>query len=282
MKKPKPWSNGYEALETLDSDGNGVISGEELAPLALWFDENRDAQAQEGEVRDIRSTGVISLAVGPQKRDSMTRDVSVDKGFERLVDGRIETGRTIDWFSDGAPTMQQLVLADQMRLPDSLGRSTESESDSEERGDDNETLHRLPDFADPRRDYASDSKISGVWVWGSKDQTNLSSHQGLIAIRERKNGQVEVMTVGEIGVRDSAGVTRALQKYYLMTGSVTKGADGSIKISFKDPNKNTSESVAILDERSGVLRGETTQRVAEVKGTTSIKYSWEARKALRQ
>lgn len=281
MTKPKPWSNGYEALETLDHDGSGVISGEELAPLALWFDENRDARAQEGEVRDIRATGVISLAVGPQKRDSLSGDVSVDKGFERLVDGRIEIGRTIDWFSDGAPTMQQLVLSDQMRLPNSLTNSAEKQLHSEGHSEDNQTLGRLPDFSDPRGDYASESKVSGVWIWGSKDQTDLSSHQGMIAIRERKDGRLEILTLGELGVRDSAGVARALQKYYLMTGSVTKGADGSIKIAFKDPHKNTSESVAILDEHSGVLRGETTQRVAETKGTTSIKYSWEARKALR-
>lgn len=281
MIKPQPWSSGYEALATLDSDGNGVIKGEELAPLGLWFDANRDARAQDGEVRDIRAVGVVSLSVGPQKRDGLSGDVSVTKGFERLLDERLESGQTIDWFSEGARTMQQLIVTDQLRVSDSFARSAEVDESREQPAEIDKSMYRLPPTNDPRGDYAADSKITGVWTWGSPDKTDLASRQGIIAIRELKNGKLEVVTLGELGVRDSAGATRALQKFYLMTGSVSKGADGSIKISFKDPRKGSSETTATLDEHAGILRGQTTQRIVEIKGTTSINYSWEARKALR-
>jgi hypothetical protein len=205
----------------------------------------------------------------------------VTKGFERLVEGRLESGQTIDWFSEGARTMQQLIATDQLRVSDSFARSTEVDESRESLEEIDASMYRLPPTTDPRSDYVGDSKITGVWTWGSPDKNDLASRQGVIAIRGLKNGKLEVVTLGELGVRDSAGVTRALQKFYLMTGSVSKGADGSIKISFKDPLKSSSETTATLDEHAGVLRGQTTQRIVEIKGTTSIHYSWEARRALR-
>jgi len=282
VARPTPWKNGYQALETLDADGDGLIRGEELAPLGLWFDANRDARSQEGEVRDIRESGVVSLAVGPRREDTLTHDVSVEKGFERTVDGRVEIGKTVDWFSDGAATMQQLVLAGQMRLPspqEFANHSAEAESEWPSK---QPLTSRLPEVSDPRDTYAMDSKVTGVWLWGSKEELDLSSQQGVLAIRERKNGELEVLTLGELGVRDSSGVTGALQKFYMMTGNVTKGVNGVITVTFKDPSKGNSETTATLDEATGVMKGETTQRIGDVKGTKAITYSWQAKKALRR
>jgi hypothetical protein len=277
-----PWKNGYEALKTLDRNGDDLIKGEELEPLGLWFDTNRDAHAQENEVRDIRLAGVLSLSVGPQRRDALTGDVSVVKGFEKVVDGSVEVGESVDWFSDGAPTMRQLVLTDQMSYSAHKEISTTSEGIKLERPNREGIASRLPEITNVSHDYAEDSKIAGIWLWGSKDETDLSSHQGVIAIRERKSGQLEVMTVGELGVHDTTGVTRALQKFYLMTGSVAKTADGSVKLSFKNPLNTDSETTAILDEAQGILRGETIQRSAQIKGTKTIQYSWQAKRALQK
>lgn len=280
--RPTPWRNGYRALETLDADGDGFVRGEELAPLGLWFDANRDARSQEGEVRDIRESGVVSLAVGPQREDALTRDVSVERGFERAVDGRVEIGKTVDWFSDGAATMQQLVLAGQMRLPPPQEFANHAAEIESEWPSKKPLASRLPEVSDPRETYAMDSKVTGVWLWGSKEEIDLSSQQGVLAIRERKNGELEVLTLGELGVRDSSGVTGALQKFYMMTGNITKGANGVITVTFKDPSKGNSETTATLDEATGVMKGETTQRVGDMKGTKAITYSWQAKKALRR
>src|SRR5690606_41632977 len=57
------------ALGTLDADGDGQISGEELKPLALWFDENRDGVSQAGEVRPVVEAGVTALFYQPDRRE---------------------------------------------------------------------------------------------------------------------------------------------------------------------------------------------------------------------
>lgn len=282
MTRPAPWKNGYEAVETLDADGDGVIKGEELQPLGLWFDTNRDARSQAGEVLDIRAAGVVSLAVGPQKVDASTGDVFVEKGFERFIDGRLESGKTVDWFSEGAPTMQQLVLTGQMGLSPSQDFANSSNEAELELSSRHFLASRLPGMSDPRDTYAMDSKVTGVWLWGAKEELDFSSQQGVLAIREWKNGEIEVVTVGELGVGDSAGVTRALQKFFVMKGRVSKEANGVTKVTFSNPSKADSESTATLDEATGVLRGETTQKIADSKGTKSITYSWQARKALQR
>ena len=48
------WENGYQALATLDLDGDGKLSGDELSPLAMWFDENRNGRAEPGELRTLK------------------------------------------------------------------------------------------------------------------------------------------------------------------------------------------------------------------------------------
>src|SRR5690606_11753001 len=58
---PAPWKDGYEALGTLDADGNGRISGIELDGLSLWYDRNMNGISEAGEVKSIKSAGIISL-----------------------------------------------------------------------------------------------------------------------------------------------------------------------------------------------------------------------------
>lgn len=58
-------SNGFEALKELDSNNDGVFDSRdrEYASLRLWFDLNRDAQVQSGELVDLKSAGVISISL---------------------------------------------------------------------------------------------------------------------------------------------------------------------------------------------------------------------------
>lgn len=44
------FANGYQALSVLDENGDGKISGKELATLSVWQDANSDARPQAGEV----------------------------------------------------------------------------------------------------------------------------------------------------------------------------------------------------------------------------------------
>ena len=44
------WNNGYEALRSLDDNGDGVLTGEELKGLAIWRDVNKNGISESGEV----------------------------------------------------------------------------------------------------------------------------------------------------------------------------------------------------------------------------------------
>ena len=59
----KDWKHGFEPLKTLDSDGNGVVSGSELSTLGIWVDGDSDGKAQPGEIRPIVDHGISSISV---------------------------------------------------------------------------------------------------------------------------------------------------------------------------------------------------------------------------
>ncbi|MEX1223364.1 MAG: hypothetical protein WEA31_02340, partial [Pirellulales bacterium] len=65
------WENGYDALSTLDDNGDGRLAGAELGRLALWHDANANGVSEPGEVRSLSEYGIKSL----------------DCGYERAADG---------------------------------------------------------------------------------------------------------------------------------------------------------------------------------------------------
>jgi tetratricopeptide (TPR) repeat protein len=56
------WSDGYRALDALDDNRDGALTGNELAGLAVWFDRNQDGVSQPGEVVSIDRTGIATLS----------------------------------------------------------------------------------------------------------------------------------------------------------------------------------------------------------------------------
>ncbi|HYN07711.1 MAG TPA: tetratricopeptide repeat protein [Vicinamibacterales bacterium] len=56
------WHHGYDALRSLDDDGDGRIARGELAGLALWHDRNSDGRSDRGEVRPVPDWGIVSLS----------------------------------------------------------------------------------------------------------------------------------------------------------------------------------------------------------------------------
>lgn len=58
------WDNGYLALGALDDNGDGTIAGKELRGLSLWRDANCNGVSERGEVRSVRSHGVVALGYG--------------------------------------------------------------------------------------------------------------------------------------------------------------------------------------------------------------------------
>jgi hypothetical protein len=56
------WPDGYAALRALDDDGDGWLTGPELAGLALWHDRDGDGRSTRAEVTPLHETRITALA----------------------------------------------------------------------------------------------------------------------------------------------------------------------------------------------------------------------------
>ena len=88
-----------------------MISGKELDALALWFDKNRDGISQPGEVKSLSSLGVVALYYKPDRTDPKSGDIRADLGYERLVNGKLIKGASVDWFAQTFSTRQEATTA---------------------------------------------------------------------------------------------------------------------------------------------------------------------------
>jgi hypothetical protein len=56
------WDDGYQALAALDDNGDGVLTGKELAGLAIWHDKNGDGICDPDEVKPLADWGIVALS----------------------------------------------------------------------------------------------------------------------------------------------------------------------------------------------------------------------------
>ncbi|VTS02346.1 haemolysin-like protein : HlyJ haemolysin-like protein OS=Pseudomonas aeruginosa GN=hlyJ PE=4 SV=1: TPR_16 [Gemmata massiliana] len=56
------WETGYDALASLDDNGDGVIADKELEGLSLWHDANGNGVCDPGEVKPLSEHGIVSLS----------------------------------------------------------------------------------------------------------------------------------------------------------------------------------------------------------------------------
>ena len=92
------WKDGYQPLEALDDDGDGLLTGPELNGLVVWRDANGNGRSDPGEVVPLTSLGVRSIAVR-ERRDS--GGLTVTRGSLLLESGKWVP--TYDWFPTSRP-----------------------------------------------------------------------------------------------------------------------------------------------------------------------------------
>jgi tetratricopeptide (TPR) repeat protein len=56
------WETGYDALAALDDNGDGQLTGPELAGLALWHDANGNGVSEPGEVKSLAEYGIVAVS----------------------------------------------------------------------------------------------------------------------------------------------------------------------------------------------------------------------------
>lgn len=59
------FADGYRALDTLDDDRDGYVSGLELDGLAVWFDRNGNGRSERGEVVPVEHLPIRALGTRP-------------------------------------------------------------------------------------------------------------------------------------------------------------------------------------------------------------------------
>ncbi|MGF1578330.1 MAG: tetratricopeptide repeat protein [Gemmataceae bacterium] len=62
------WENGYRALESLDDNRDGFLTGTELKGLAIWRDRNGNGISEVGEVRSLAAWGINKLSCRFERR----------------------------------------------------------------------------------------------------------------------------------------------------------------------------------------------------------------------
>lgn len=93
------WRDGYAALDALDDNRDGWLSGQELPGLAVWFDRNGDGICDPGEVQPIEALGIEGIAVHPTSREGRS---PCSRNGLRMVDGRVLP--TWDWVTEPVHT----------------------------------------------------------------------------------------------------------------------------------------------------------------------------------
>lgn len=80
------YANGYEKLRKFDTDGDGVLKGDELKGLKMWVD-NGDARVGGGELRSLADLGITQISVG-------MHTVRNDRGEDLMRSTFVQNGAT--------------------------------------------------------------------------------------------------------------------------------------------------------------------------------------------
>lgn len=101
------WQNGYQALATLDDNGDGELAGAELRQLALWVDANSNGVSDTGEVRPLAAHGIVALSCRFTHSTRAHLAAMSERGV-RLRDGRVRPSFDVVLSPSSPPQMTRL------------------------------------------------------------------------------------------------------------------------------------------------------------------------------
>jgi hypothetical protein len=102
-----PSQDGFEVLETLDSNGDGIInaSDAQFAKLRVWRDLNSNGVTDSGELTTLAESGIASISLA--RTDVLGTNEGNQLGFEAIVnrtDGTNTIGQTVYFATDRRDT----------------------------------------------------------------------------------------------------------------------------------------------------------------------------------
>jgi hypothetical protein len=282
-----PWENGYQALALLDSDRNGKIEGIELKHLALWFDRNRNAIVEDGEMQTIQEVGISALFFkDPEKSGS--EDMMMKLGFERKSNGKLIKGSSIDWFAHVFSSRKE--AADSFGIVDKVSSPEEVQSFKPNPLTQANPIALEPwmrkaaTFAPKRpRDISSDT--TGYWAWWIDNDPVSKEHPGILALEQGPDGKIKGFSVVESILKPNSGNFKTVVQALPAVGEYSKPGreDARVRLSVIDGfGKATGVSSAILSSNGMTLTGRTAQKTQferdKKASSAMINYSWTAKR----
>ena len=257
------WRDGYAALESIDQNRDGQVSGPELDALGLWFDANRDGVSDTGEVQTMQQAGVTKLFYRTDSRDEATGSIWANIGFEREVNGKVTVGRSVDWFGKSGNTP--------LDVSQKLGTRPSAEAKVE--------VSASP----PAAAKSSGDRLSGIWDFNFEGTAGTRSAAGYLVLADR--GQEDRAVFGYSVVNKPFKVASAANEagkvtMYSLHGVRTTAKDGSETLQFTvDENGAQIFSEATL--KVGLSKMEGTSTVTTAEGNR-LSYRWKASRRLAQ
>jgi hypothetical protein len=98
------FADGYHALDALDDNRDGYLTGYELAGISIWFDRDSDGKSDPGEVVPVERSPIVSVATKAIGKD---RDCPINLSGLTLAGGRIFP--TYDWTASPIEPIWQSV-----------------------------------------------------------------------------------------------------------------------------------------------------------------------------
>jgi hypothetical protein len=102
------WENGYEALRSLDDNGDGILTGKELDGLAIWCDANGNGICDPGEVRPLSDYGIVAISCRCRRDDNHPDKIMYSPEGVTFRDG--STRPTYDIILKHRPPPRSVVL----------------------------------------------------------------------------------------------------------------------------------------------------------------------------
>lgn len=299
-----PWADAYEALATLDRNRDYSVSGRELHAVSLWFDRNRDAQAQPEEVVPASRAGLAEISVRGQPLVLPDGSKYYRQGYRRFKDaGQIVAGSSISWSLrpiDGKPTRAATAVAGAATLsavqtalptqapptptmtplptviftptmiptgalPTSAPTHISVASPEPDHSSNASSAHATDATSSARRD-GRDSPFNGYWRL-TKD-FDAEPDSGLIHLEVLEDGSLRGTSVSsfEAHAQDDSIVTaRVVAVFGEVVGE--RGEEIAFRMVERDQNQSTS-CVAAIVERNGktFLKGSTISQIVDAEG----------------
>ncbi len=282
------WENGYEALATLDENGDSQISGRELDQLGLWFDENRDGISQTGEVKSLKDVSITALYYTPDRQDSFTKSIFAKKGYERLVDGKPEIGSSVDWYGEGGTSQFELISKHfaqaglcKDRRRDAIGSAPLAGSENaKQRPNLSPTIQSISS-SDHGKPYSRHS-IDGLWRW-SPDVKQISDRNipgGYLLLNENDTqpGTLSGLSFVEIHLAKRVGTATRMVRVFRLKGDKQLSANDEVLFHFEVFSKDGTsvKSVAKLAADGATIRGRSTAVIVIKNSSRTLTYDWVA------